>query len=66
MVLVHSLDHGPFRSRLFVGAQTAASFGSGTRGRNLDPGIHREQSCLLFLLLGRRKNASIAGLALDQ
>jgi hypothetical protein len=26
-----------------------------TRGRNLDPGLHREQSQLLFLLLGRRK-----------
>ena len=33
-----------------------------TRGRNLDPGFHREQSPLLFLLLGRRKDASIGRL----
>lgn len=31
-----------------------------TRGRNLDPGCRSEQSGLLFLLLGRRKSASVA------
>jgi len=33
-----------------------------TRGRNLDPGFHREQSQLLFLLLGRSRGASVGGL----